>query len=102
MAGCIAVKIRYPDFKTVSKQRIINPSIRDNELIPAATKLFRELYNGKQPVRLMGIRLSYFSDILTEGNLFEDIPNRNNLYLVMDEVKNRFGKKILRNASSGK
>lgn len=102
MATCIAVKIRYPDFETTSKQMMIQATLRDDELLPAATRLFKSLYKKGQPVRLLGVRLSNFTTILTQGSLFEDSNKRNNLYKAMDAVKNRFGKKTLRNAASGK
>ena len=34
MAGCIAVKIRYPDFETTSRQTTIPYTFYDDELIP--------------------------------------------------------------------
>lgn len=102
MATCIAVKIRYPDFETTSKQMMIKATLRDDELLPAATRLFKSLYKKGHPVRLLGVRLSHFTSVLTQGSLFEDNGKRNNLYKAMDDVKKRFGKKTLRNAASGK
>ena len=41
LAGCIAVKIRHPDFETTSRQTTINYTFRDDdELIPVAIDLF--------------------------------------------------------------
>lgn len=42
LAGCIAVKIRYPDFETTSKQTTISRTLRDDELIPQAIELFHQ------------------------------------------------------------
>src|SRR6476659_4695906 len=44
LAGCIAVKIRYPDFETTSRQTTIDYTLRDDELIPVAIDLFHKLY----------------------------------------------------------
>ncbi len=102
MATCVTVKIRYPDFETTSKQMMIKPTMRDDELLPTAYLLFNRLYKKGKPVRLLGIKLSQFTDKIIQSNLFENNISRNKLYQVMDEVKNRFGKKSVRNASSGK
>ncbi len=40
LAGCIAVKIRYPNFETTSKQTTIDYTFRDDEFIPVAIDLF--------------------------------------------------------------
>jgi len=91
-AGCIAVKIRYPDFETTSKQTTIPYTFYDDELIPKAKELFHKLYRKGQPVRLMGVRLSELTDEAVQTNLFTDNEKKNGLYKAIDDVKNRFGK----------
>lgn len=91
-AGCIAVKIRYPDFETTSKQTTIPYTFYDDELIPKAKELFHKLYRKGQPVRLMGVRLSELTDEAVQTNLFNDAEKKNGLYKAIDDVKNRFGK----------
>src|SRR4030095_840736 len=61
MTGCIAVKIRYPDFETTSRQTTIPYTFYDDELIPKAKELFHKLWRKGQPVRLLGARLSELS-----------------------------------------
>jgi DNA polymerase-4 len=100
MAGCIAVKIRYPDFETNSKQLSIPHTFSDDELIPVAKQLFHDLYRKGQPVRLLGVRLSDFSTQATQGNLFQDSGKKKGLYKAIDEVKNKFGKAALKRGSA--
>lgn len=100
MAGCIAVKIRYPDFETTSKQQSIPHTFSDDELIPVAKQLFHELYRKGQPVRLLGVRLTDFSTEATQGNLFQDAGKKKGLYKAIDEVKNKFGKTALKRGSA--
>ncbi len=100
MAGCIAVKIRYPDFETTSKQQSIPHTFSDDELIPVAKQLFHDLYRKGQPVRLLGVRLSDFSTEATQGNLFQDAAKKKGLYKAIDEVKNKFGKTALKRGSA--
>jgi DNA polymerase IV len=98
MTGCIAVKIRYPNFETTSKQTTIDYTFRDDELIPAAMQLFHQLYRKGQPVRLLGVRLSDFTNHALQGSLFDDNEKKNNLYKAIDGVKNKYGKAALKKA----
>ena len=103
MAGCLTVKIRYPDFETTSRQTTIPYSFYDDELIPVAKDLFHKLYRKGQKVRLMGVRLSELTSEARQTNLFSDTEKKSDLYRAIDEVKNRFGKKLMtRGGAMGK
>ena len=91
-AGCIAVKIRYPDFETTSRQTTIPYTFYDDELIAKAKELFHKLYRKGQPIRLLGVRLSELTSEAMQTNLFENTQRKTNLYKAIDEVKERFGK----------
>lgn len=95
LAGCIAVKIRYPNFETTSKQTAIDYTFRDDEFIPVAKDLFHQLYKKGMPVRLLGVRLSDFANITMQGNLFDDVSRKSNLYKAIDNIKLKFGKNYL-------
>ena len=92
VAGCIAVKIRYPDFETNTRQSSIPYTLYDDELIPKAKELFRQLYKKGQPVRLLGVRLSELTSEAVQTNLFSDTEKKAGLYKAIDDVKNRFGR----------
>jgi len=102
LAGCIAVKIRYPDFETRSRQTTITPSCRDDEFIPAAIQLFQDLYATGTPVRLLGVKLSEFTREPIQPSLFEDAAKKQHLYQAIDDVKNKFGKMALQKARTVK
>ncbi|MFM9910636.1 MAG: DNA polymerase IV, partial [Chitinophagaceae bacterium] len=102
MAGCIAVKIRYPDFETTSKQTTIPYTFYDDELIPIAKELFHKLYRKGEAVRLIGVRLSELTDEAVQTNLFSNAEKKSELYKAIDEVKNRFGKSSLTKATGKK
>jgi DNA polymerase-4 len=95
MTGCIAVKIRYPDFETTSRQTTIAYTFYDDELIPKAKDLFHKLWRRGQPVRLLGVRLSELTDEAVQTNLFSDVEKKTELYKAIDDVKNRFGRDSL-------
>ena len=100
LAGCIAVKIRYPDFETTSRQTSVPFTCADDEIIPVAKDLFHKLYRKGQPVRLLGVRLSELTNEGLQTSLFDDMARKSDLYKAIDDVKNRFGKFKLKRASS--
>jgi DNA polymerase IV len=91
VAGCITVKIRYPNFETTSRQTGIANTCADDEIIPVAKGLFHKLYKKGQPVRLLGVRLSDLTNDAVQTNLFQNLERKNTLYKAIDDVKNRFG-----------
>jgi DNA polymerase-4 len=98
LAGCIAVKIRYPDFETTSKQTTIHYTFSDDELIAAAKELFHQLYRKGNPIRLLGVRLSELTNHAVQGSLFDDGAKKKSLYKAIDSVKDQFGKNALQKA----
>ncbi len=100
LACCIAVKIRYPNFETFSKQTTVDATDADDEIIPIVKALFKKLHKKEEPIRLLGVRLSELTDKAVQTNLFTDTEKKSALYKSIDGVKNRFGKKILNRAST--
>lgn len=100
VAGCLAVKIRYRDFTTQTKQLAIEYTFRDDELIKIAKDLFMKLYKQGTPVRLLGVRLTELAGEPIQANLFEDNNRKNDLYKAIDDVKNKFGKYSLNKAAA--
>lgn len=91
-AGCVAIKIRYPNFETVSRQISIPYTFYDDELILKAKELFHKLYRTGEPVRLLGVRLSELTGEAVQTNLFENFQKKTELYRAIDDLKTRFGK----------
>ncbi|BDW92753.1 DNA polymerase IV [Flagellimonas marinaquae] len=100
LTACVAVKIRYSDFNTYSKQSRIPYTSADHTLIPKILELFDSLYNKRMLVRLIGIRFSHLVSGNYQINLFEDTEETLNLYQAMDYVRNRFGCRSVVRASA--
>lgn len=100
LAGCITIKLRYPDFETNTKQSTIPNTCADDELIPIAKALFHKLYKKGRPVRLLGVKLSNLTNDTIQTNIFRDVERKTDLYKAIDDVKNRFGKYSVNRASS--
>ena len=102
LTACIAVKIRYSDFNTYSKQLRIPYTSADHILIPKILDLFKTLYNRRLLVRLIGIRFSHLVSGNYQINLFEDTEEILNLYDAMDTIRKRYGdKSVVRAAAMG-
>ena len=99
LTACIAVKVRYSDFNTYSKQVRIPYTSADHILIPRILELFNILYNKRMLVRLIGIRFSHLVPGNYQINLFEDTEEALNLYAAMDNLRERFGDKSVLRAS---
>ena len=99
LTACIAVKVRYSDFNTYSKQVRIPYTSADHILIPRILELFNILYNKRMLVRLIGIRFSHLVPGNYQINLFEDTEEALNLYAAMDHLRERFGDKTVLRAS---
>jgi DNA polymerase-4 len=102
VTGCVAVKIRYSDFETCSRQTTIPYTASDDELIPVVKELFLQLYKKGRQVRLLGVRLSELTNVSVQTNIFESKEKKADLYKAIDEVKKRFGKDYLNRASARK
>lgn len=101
VSGCVTIKIRYPDFETLSRQTSIPYTCADDEIIPVAKDLFHKLYKKGNPVRLLGVRLSDLTNDAIQANLFDNVERKNTLYKAIDDVKNRFGMNSV-NRAAGK
>lgn len=99
VTGCVAIKLRYPDFETTLRQASIPYTSADDEIIPVAKAIFHSLYKKGKPIRLLGVRLSDFNNDALQTNLFHDTKRKNVLYKTIDEVKDRFGKSSVVRAS---
>jgi DNA polymerase IV len=101
MATSVTIKIRYKGFETTSKQTTIAATDYDHDFIPVAKDLFTQLYKKEKMVRLIGVRLSNFVLPYQQADLFSNKEKLNNLYKAIDDVKDKFGRKLL-NRAGGK
>ncbi|HMS67019.1 MAG TPA: DNA polymerase IV, partial [Saprospiraceae bacterium] len=100
LTGCITVKIRYADFNTYTKQRKITYTSSDNVLVKNVLDLFDQLYQRRQLIRLIGVKLSDLVYGTYQIDLFEDTLEQLSLLTQMDRIRNRFGVNALMRASA--
>ncbi|NQY75318.1 MAG: DNA polymerase IV, partial [Candidatus Margulisbacteria bacterium] len=58
----VILKVRFSDFKTITKQRMITPTDADRDVYHAALILFRLIFQRHRKVRLLGISLGGLND----------------------------------------
>ncbi|MBQ4821224.1 DNA polymerase IV [Aquimarina sp. MMG016] len=102
LTACIAVKVRYSDFNTYTKQLKIPYTSADHTLIPKIQELFDKLYQKRLLVRLIGIRFSHLVNGNYQINLFDDDEKQLNLYQALDNIRIRYGdRSVIRAAAMG-
>lgn len=100
-AYCVSVKIRSNDFKNQSHQ-LNFPEATDvtEEIYETSKKLFAQLWDGKTPLRLMGIALSNITKGEEEQlSLFvdEEKEKQKKVDATMDSIRSKYGmNKIMR------
>jgi len=98
LTACVSIKIRYSDFQTYSKQRIIPYTSLDQTLIQTTLELFEALYQRRILIRLIGVRFSHLVGGTYQMRLFEDSEKLIKLYQSMDSIRNRFGQQAVKRA----
>ncbi len=90
LTSCVVIKLRYPDFTTVSKQMQINYTASSKKLAQHLLHLFNQFYVDGTKIRLLGLRLSDFVKGNHQTELFDDDENTM-LYKAIDNVKLKYG-----------
>ena len=102
---CISVTVRYLDFWTRSHQKKLDePTDISVEIFETGKQLLRGLWNGKTPLRLIGIALNDVTkDTVTQLSLFPEDnvlrEKRQKMDRTMDDILDRFGKGSLKRGS---
>lgn len=95
LTSCVAIKIRYSDFETHTKQLAIPITSNSKVLTEKAIHLFTESFDTNRKVRLLGVKFSSLEDGAYQINLFDDREKDILLYKAIDEMKTKHGKEKL-------
>lgn len=104
-ASCVAVTIRTTTFKNHSHQRRLPlPTDITSEIYEAAVRLFDELWDGRSPLRLMGVSLTDITrGEVRQMTLFDaekdDNDRERRKDKALDELRQRFGSRVISRAS---
>ncbi len=100
LTACITITIRYSNFETHTQQAKIPYTTLDSFLIGKAKELFDKLYNRRMLLRLVGVKLSQLVSGYEQINLYSASEEQYKLYQAMDRIRNRFGDKAVKLAST--
>jgi DNA polymerase-4 len=100
LTACITITIRYSNFETHTQQAKIPYTTLDSFLISKAKELFDKLYNRRMLLRLVGVKLSQLVSGHEQINLYSASEEQYKLYQAMDRIRNRFGEKAVKLAST--
>ncbi len=99
LTSCVTVKIRYSNFDTHTLQKRIPYTAFDHILIDISKELFSRLYQWRMLIRLIGVRFSHLVRGVQQLDMFDDTPEKVNLYMAMDKLRKRFGMDAVQRAA---
>jgi DNA polymerase-4 len=93
----VKLKIRWPDFTTVTRQTTLSqPTDNDDEIIKAALKLLHAVRKPHQAVRLIGVGVSGLGAPIRQLGLWDaDSEKARKLQAVVDELQEKYGKEMI-------
>jgi DNA polymerase-4 len=99
LCACVTVTIRYSTFEDVTRQAAIPYTSLDSVLIKKTKELFRELYQKRVLIRLVGVRLSNLVGGFEQIDLYSESEEQYSLCQAMDKIRKRFGPQSIKLAS---
>lgn len=94
----IKLKIRWPDFTTLTRQMTLgHRTDQDDEIAKAALELMKSVRKSNQAVRLIGVGVSGLGAPIRQLSLWDAGTEKSRkLQEAVDELKERYGKGVIR------
>ncbi|MDP4114948.1 MAG: DNA polymerase IV [Bacteroidota bacterium] len=95
-ASTISIKLRYSDFKTLTRAKTVKPTDDDKIIFNTAWQLLDKAFTRRVTFRLIGISLSNLSDYAEQESLFEDEEaKRAKMLKAITKIRDQFGFHII-------
>jgi DNA polymerase IV len=93
----IKLKLRWPDFTTLTRQTTLNrPTDQDDEIERAALDLLKSVRKSNQAVRLIGVGVTGLGQPIRQLGLWDGNSDKDRkLQEVVDELQEKYGKNII-------
>jgi DNA polymerase-4 len=93
----IKLKLRWPDFTTLTRQTTLNHSTdQEDEIAKAALELLKSVRKPNQAVRLIGVGVSGLGQPIRQLGLWDmDHEKSQRLQETVDELHNKYDKKVI-------
>jgi len=99
----IKLKIRWPDFTTLTRQTTLNnPTDQENEIADAVLNLLKQVRKPNQAVRLIGVGVSGIGAPIRQLGLWDvDNEKSRKLQEAVDELQEKFGRDVIGKGKQG-
>ncbi|UOE52603.1 DNA polymerase IV [Mucilaginibacter sp. SMC90] len=97
--ACVTVTVRYSTREDVTKQATIPYTALDEPLIKKVRELFKQVYQKRLLIRLVGVRLSNLVNGFEQIALYSESEEQYSLCQAMDKIRRRFGPDAIKLAS---
>jgi DNA polymerase-4 len=90
----VSLKLRDEDFVTVTRAATLDHATQlDREIATAVTILFRKAWDGKTPIRLLGVHAGALQSAEGQMNLLEEASTARlrQAFRSVDHIRNKFG-----------
>lgn len=95
-ASTIGLKLRYSDFVTLTREKTIKATDDDKEVYETVVQLFRKCYTRRVGIRLIGVRLTKFSEFAEQEVLFDDEKViRKKMFRAVQKIRDKYGFEII-------
>ena len=97
----VRIKLRWPDFTTITRQvRLDQPTDQDGEIFAAAWALFKKNWRRGRAVRLLGVGVSELSPPMRQLRLFDRVWDQDrSLLQAIDRLREKYGSTVLTRAA---
>ncbi len=93
----IGLKLRYSDFRTITRERRVYPTDLDQEIFRVVLGLWKQHDTRRIRIRLVGVKLANLESGACQGLLFDALgPRPRALQTAMDGLVGRYGTGIIR------
>jgi DNA polymerase-4 len=98
--SAIKLKLRWSDFTTLTRQSTLKASINQAiDIYQAAQQFLERTWDGKRPVRLIGVGVSHFEGAKRQYELWDgafEASEPQSLKTALAELRERFGDQAVR------
>ncbi|MBI3580141.1 MAG: DNA polymerase IV [Ignavibacteriales bacterium] len=95
-AKTITLKLRYSDFKTITRAASIKPTSDDAVVFHTVRDLLHKAYTRSLAIRLLGVGLTNFvEEDQPELGLFPSANKRDQMLHALDQIRKKFGDDVI-------
>jgi DNA polymerase-4 len=101
-ARALSVKIRYRDFQTITRSRVLTePTFFDREIFAVVSELLRRNHTGEKAIRLLGVSAATLPNVPWQEELLgrERHESLVKLYRGIDRLRDKYGDETIGTAT---